>query len=280
MEGATKEMNVLESDGNVCKLGAKMPPFWAQEPALWFAQIEGQFIISGITADTTKFYHVIAQLDHQYAAEVKDIIINPPREGKYEKLKAELIKRLSESQEKRVKQLLVHEELGDRKPSQFLRHLQTLAGQNITENFLRTLWASRLPHNIQTVIASQSTATLESVAELADRVHEIAPTTSTVASVRADSSTDEVISKVSRQLEELTRQVASLQSQVNRSRSRNRFNYDATQYRNRSSSRSKSKQRNDNYCWYHNRFAHKAQKCIAPCSYPASAPLNGNNSRN
>ncbi|XP_068617431.1 uncharacterized protein [Battus philenor] len=110
---------------SVFKVGVKIPPFWPEEPTLWFAQVEGQFQVSGITSDATKFYHVISQLEQQYAAEVKDIIIAPPQENKFLKLKTELIKRLSASQEKKLKQLLMHEELGDRKPSQFLRHLQT-----------------------------------------------------------------------------------------------------------------------------------------------------------
>ncbi|KAL0830888.1 hypothetical protein ABMA28_002990 [Loxostege sticticalis] len=119
--------------------------------------IESQFVLSGITKDETKFYYLVAQLDHQYAKEVKDIITSPSATDKYAKLKTELIKRLSASQEKRIKQLLVHEELGDRKPSQFLRHLSSLAGSSVSSDFLLTLWSSRLPQNIQTVIISELT---------------------------------------------------------------------------------------------------------------------------
>ncbi|KAL0867491.1 hypothetical protein ABMA27_000911 [Loxostege sticticalis] len=262
----------------VCKIGMKIPPFWAQEPALWFAQIEGNFFISGITADSTKFYHVIAQLDHQYAAEVKDIITAPPKENKYEKLKNELIKRLSESQEKKVKQLLVHEELGDRKPSQFLRHLQTLAGQNIPDTFLRTLWSSRLPQNIQTVIATQPNTTLEAVAELADKVYEIAPPTPVLASIGPGTSSH-VVSELSKQIEELTRQVSSLQGQV-RSNNRGRFPRRRSATPNRNRSRSDSNHRNNGHCWYHSHFGAKARKCTTPCSYATSSSLNANGSRN
>ncbi|CAH2101295.1 unnamed protein product [Euphydryas editha] len=254
-------------EDSVFKVGVRIPPFWPEEPALWFAQIEGQFIISGITADTTKFYYVIAQLDHQYAAEVKDVITSPPAENKYNKLKTELIKRLSESQERKVQQLLIHEELGDRKPSQFLRHLRTLAGQTVPDSFLRTLWSSRLPHNIQTVIASQAESTLESVADLADRIHEIASPIQQVARVSAGNSVDEL----KLQIEELTRQVASLQANQVRNahykysrlpRSRERRS-SAHRYR----SRSRSRTPKSNYCWYHNRFGVRANKCIEPCSF-------------
>ncbi|XP_048001859.1 uncharacterized protein LOC125238564 isoform X2 [Leguminivora glycinivorella] len=118
----------LSTGADTFRVGVRLPPFYRQDPAVWFAQVEGHFILSKITSDATKYYYILSQLDHEYAAEVKDVIVNPPAEGKYEKLKAELISRLSASREKELKRLLVHEELGDRKPSQFLRHLQHLAG--------------------------------------------------------------------------------------------------------------------------------------------------------
>jgi len=56
--------------------------------------------------------------------------------------------------EQRVRQLLSHEEMGDRKPSQFLRHLKSLA-PDIPDEFLRTIWASRLQH-VQAILAGQT----------------------------------------------------------------------------------------------------------------------------
>ncbi|CAG5047382.1 unnamed protein product [Parnassius apollo] len=78
---------------DICRVGVRLPPFWPEEPGVWFAQIEGNFAFSGIKDDDTKYLYVISQLDHRYAAEVKDIIVSPPEKGKYEKLKTELIKR-------------------------------------------------------------------------------------------------------------------------------------------------------------------------------------------
>ena len=78
-------------------------------------------------------------MENKYAAEVEDVITNPPTTGRYDRIKAELIMRLSLSEEQRVRQLLMHEEMGDRRPTQFLRHLRTLAGPSVPPNFLRTL---------------------------------------------------------------------------------------------------------------------------------------------
>ncbi|XP_059047974.1 uncharacterized protein LOC131843363 [Achroia grisella] len=104
-------------NGELCRVGLKPTPFWPDRPALWFAHLEGQFLLARINCDSTKFYHVCGQLDRQHIIEVEDIIENPPKENMYATLKAELIRRLSATQEQNVKQLLEFEELGSRKPS-------------------------------------------------------------------------------------------------------------------------------------------------------------------
>jgi hypothetical protein len=54
----------------VSRVAVGLPPFWAQRPAVWFAQAEAQFFLAGVNSETTKFFHVISQLGHQYASEV------------------------------------------------------------------------------------------------------------------------------------------------------------------------------------------------------------------
>ena len=55
-----------------------------------------------------------------------------------------------------MRQLLMHEEMGDRRPTQFLCHLRTIAGPSVPPDFLRTLWINRLPPNVQAIIATQA----------------------------------------------------------------------------------------------------------------------------
>jgi hypothetical protein len=257
----------VENKEEVLRVGVRVPPFWPDEPALWFAQVESQFVLSRITSDDTKFYYLVAQLDHQYAVEVKDVITNPPATDKYVKLKTELIKRLSASKEKRVKQLLMHEELGDRKPSQFLRHLSGLAGPSVPSDFLLTLWSSRLPQNIQTVIASQMDLDQDKLGDIADKIYEIAPTSPQVASTSTASTS--TFSDMSRKIDELSRQVAMLTSRLNRS-GRSRSSSRSNRYQsNRSRSRSRPRQppADHPHCFYHFNFGNKANKCKKPCSF-------------
>jgi hypothetical protein len=127
----------------IYKVAVRLPPFWPDRPALWFVQAEAQFELAAITSEKTKF-NIISQLDHRHAAEVEDVITSPPEREPYKTLKSELVRRLSTSREERVRQLLMREEIGDRKPSQFLGHLKSLAPE-VPDDFLRSLWSSLLP---------------------------------------------------------------------------------------------------------------------------------------
>jgi hypothetical protein len=62
----------------VARVAVRLPPFWAERPAVWFDQAEVQFLFAGISNEKTKFFHVFSQLDHQYATEVENVIISPP----------------------------------------------------------------------------------------------------------------------------------------------------------------------------------------------------------
>ncbi|XP_063897018.1 uncharacterized protein LOC135118570 [Helicoverpa armigera] len=263
-------MSTSKADGDSaesCRVGVRVPPFYPEKPALWFAQMDAQFALANIKTDETKYYYVTGHLDPKYADVVEDIITNPPATDKYEKLKAELIKRLSASREEKVKQLLMHEELGDRKPSQFYRHLLNLAGPGVPEEFLRTIWTSRLPAGTQTIVASQSKLDLAELAELADRIHVIAgpaQVASTAAVATAPSSSTSglhaEIAALNRQMQAMALKIERLSRNRSRSRSRSRH---------RSSSRRSQ-------CWYHQRFGDNAKKCIKPCDYTTSGNVRGN----
>jgi predicted unusual protein kinase regulating ubiquinone biosynthesis (AarF/ABC1/UbiB family) len=238
------------------RIAMKAPPFWSEEPELWFAQIEGQFTLGGITQDSTKYAYVLSQLEAKYAREIKDIVSNPPARDKYPALKQALIQRLAASQNQRIRQLLEHEELGDRKPSQFLRHLQTLAGTTVSDELLRTLWLGRLPAQMQVILATRTEDRLTEVANQADRIHEV--TSTTVTTVAAASTTAENSPKsLETQIAELAKQVATLTTKITRFKNTERS---------RSRSRSRSRTR-DKTCYYHRRFGSEAKKCSKPCDF-------------
>ncbi|XP_064467157.1 uncharacterized protein LOC135378165 [Ornithodoros turicata] len=113
--------SMVQQPTSVTAVSVKLPPFWDRNPATWFIQAEAQFHLSGITAQTTEFYYVIAALSPSAADEVYDVIASPPADCPYDKLKSALLKRTTCSDRARLQQLLSAEELGDRRPTQLLR---------------------------------------------------------------------------------------------------------------------------------------------------------------
>lgn len=190
------------------------------------------------------------QIDTKFAREIKDVVTSPPVEDKYGVLKRTLTRRLSASQEQRTRQLLEYEELGDRKPLQFLRHLQGLAENAVPESLLRTLWLGRLPAQMQ---ATRQGDRLGEVAEQADRIHEV--------NYRAELQPLQLRSR-SPSLSRLRCRNQTGCSTSNAGRERHRWAKERFRSRSRSHRRS-----NEKYCFYHQRFGEKAQKCKGSCTF-------------
>ena len=106
-----------------------------------------------------------------------------------------------------MRQLLSHEEMGDWKPSQYLWHLKGLAPE-VPDDFLCTIWASRLPPHVQAILAGQTEGSLDSASHLAGRISEVTtlPTTASISPLTPDST-----AMLLECIKELSRQVASLQ---------------------------------------------------------------------
>ncbi|XP_050507903.1 uncharacterized protein LOC126885384 [Diabrotica virgifera virgifera] len=214
---ANNSASVLQDNSaSVDRISVKIPPFWPNDLEIWFLQVENQFALVNITSDAAKFNYIVANLETVYISELRDTIVSPPA----------------------TERLLKHEELGDRRPSQFLRHLQSLAGTTVPDNIVRSLWLGRLPSSTQAILAAQAKASLDAVAELADTISEaIAPGVHISGASNAREST---IDKLTAELAEMKIQLANLsqaQAQPNTYR-RNRSNSRGRPYpRDRSYSR-------------------------------------------
>jgi len=75
----------------VYRVSVRLPPFWPNRPAVWFAQAESQLELAAITRQHTKFNYAVSQLNQQQATEVEDIIISPPEQEPYDRLKAPIV---------------------------------------------------------------------------------------------------------------------------------------------------------------------------------------------
>ncbi|XP_044731889.1 uncharacterized protein LOC123294800 [Chrysoperla carnea] len=129
----------------VSRVSIKIPPFWRKNVGLWFTQVESQFITSNITNETTKFHYVLAAIESEILDEVSDFVINPPATEVYTKFKQKLIEQFSDSEARKIKKLFTELELGDKRPSTLLREMKQLAGSQLTDEFLRSLFLQRMP---------------------------------------------------------------------------------------------------------------------------------------
>ena len=262
LEQKTNDDSPITSTSTVNKVSVKVPPFWNENPQIWFSQVEAQFSNSGITSDSSKFNTVVAAMESKVLAQISDAVINPPAQGKYDNLKSKLLTTFGATENEKIRKLLTGMELGDRRPSQLLQEMRHLGGQQTTEALLENLWMNRLPTQV-TAILQASVGDLNGKAALADKIVEV-----TGSSMIQQASTS-IESSLQKQIQELTQQFQQFVSRNNhRSRSGSRHQ---SPHHNNNRQRSQSKHRTE--CWYHQTFKDKAKKCSPPCS-SSSQPKN------
>jgi len=237
----------------------KLPPFWKENPALWFAQIEAAFVIARITGDETRFRYTIVNLDQSTLPFVSDILASPPAQGRYETLKARLIASFGETTESKLRRLLRGQEFTDEKPSNVLQRLRNLAQGQCNDSVLGTIFIEHLPENVRTILAISETTDLNKLAAQADKILEVSrPNLATITANQVTQvAAGNELRDLKQAIEELTRETARMRF---RGEHRN-----AQEERPRSLSR--ARRRRLDLCFYHRRFGEKARNCEDPCAW-------------
>lgn len=253
-----------------------VPAFQSKNVRFWFVQLESMFRTSGITDDQTRYDYVVQALDLAAAANINDLLETPPLLDQYETVKDALIDRMGKSEDARIKQLLSNEPMGDRRPSQHLRHLQSLAGANFSDAALASIWLNSLPADVQPIVAAASDLTLDKRADQADRIMDVAGGRRQVAAFSAAASTGAALA-VEEQIAALTQQISSLSKTVKSLAQRGPDGASKPkQARSKSPGPQHSKRpQQDSICWYHRRYQESAQKCQPPCSWKPQVQGNG-----
>ena len=229
----------------------KLPEFWPSDPDLWFARVEASFEAQGITLEKTKFGHVVRVLPAQYASEVLDIILSPPKSS-YTAIKDALKKRVCPSKRQQLQQLLHLEELGDRKPSQLLRHMLKLRGGTITEadgdEIFREIFLQKLPTHIRTVLAIHKAESLGNLADMADNMAEMQGPQQPVQACAVQQKESSDMSEIRAELKKIWQEIQC-------------------QKQGSYSNTSQTSTSKTDLCWYHAKFGSKATKCREPCKF-------------
>jgi hypothetical protein len=253
-------------------------PFWKNNPGLWFAQVEARFHIHKLISDEDRFYAILAAIEEpSVLAQVSDCIRNPPAWDKYQSLNTQLTACFSDSKERQLHRLLTELILDDKKPSQLLREMRRLAPHGISEDVLHSLWIKRMPISVRCVLSASEGVELTKLAEIADRILDHStqsqvmamgnPCSESITSSRhhvVDFS-EERLANVEKQLSELATMVKSIQTSLKTSAN-------TSERRARSRTRSTTPW-GENICRFHRKFGNNAQRCLLPCSYKFSKPL-------
>lgn len=250
-----------DNQGTVFKVSVKYAPFNKDDPELWFAQLETQFQLSGVTLDGTKYGHLIAALDSETLKQIRERILDPPATEKYISTKNLIIERVSDSAKLKLDRLLSGLQLGDRKPSQLLREMQALAANQLNDNILQNLWLTRLPQHTQEILACMENLTIDKLAAAADKILEVK--TPSIYSTNIPSNHS------SHDLKDVKASINALEKKFDKMMSNSK---NSQRSRDPSRSRSNQQTKKRNNCWYHFRFGSKAKKCTSPCKF------NDNNS--
>ena len=90
VEDLIKTLDDTLKEARIAAVSVTLPTFWPDKAVLWFTQAEAQFLLRNITADKTKFAHVLTMLDSKTAEHAMDIIEAPPDVDAYKTLKSRL----------------------------------------------------------------------------------------------------------------------------------------------------------------------------------------------
>lgn len=242
---------------------SQMPPFMRSDPEFWILRCEAIFDMYHVRSQQRRYSHLMSALPEAIALEVRDFFEKAPDSDPYSALRQAIIDRTAISDQKRIKELLSEVSLGDRTPSQLLRHMKHLAGNSRLDNkFLKELWLQRLPENLRSLLSIfMDNIGLEDLAVKADRAYE--HTNSRVLEVREDSnetsSTMKLLSDIQQRLANLEVRRPS-RSSTHRPRSNSR----PVGKHSRSSSRSSV---SHDICWFHATYGDKARRCRPGCQY-------------
>src|SRR5215469_12055560 len=149
-----------------------LPPFFDGDVSLWFCTLEACFLPTDDAQ--TRFRSVISKLPPSILTNVRHVFpIALNALDPYTILKDEVLKVTSPSSSQRIKELLSKQSLGDRKPSEFLLHLQSLLGPShaqLEESFTRPLFFEQMPPSVQTILSAFPSLSLSETAAAADRI--------------------------------------------------------------------------------------------------------------
>ncbi len=163
----------------------RLPTFWAQAPAIWFAQAECLFELQGVTCQVKKYCYVVASLTHESMRRVSDLVEQRPDQDPYDVLKARLLSALQLTDYQRADKLFESPALGARKPSELMSQMLEICPRGEERSHLfACLFLRRLPREIRVLLNKVDHKDPKALAEQADELWALHTHDSMVAAVQ------------------------------------------------------------------------------------------------
>ena len=266
------------------------PRFFEEDPVIWLVQLDLYFCQAAVDDQLRRFQITATLLPGHLLRDFADILRNPPAVEPYTTLADAIQQRFGKSVEQRLRSLLSDQQLGDRRPSHFLRHLLDLAQAEGSKDspLVRQIFLNAMPPRVLPFLQCLPSGTeLSAIATTADRLLELpqpstsspgymgsamagrlaeAPQANTVQAASSDLSV--LLQQMIAGITSLTATVTSLvettsrrERSISRPRGRSSSGYrqPATHHRSQSTE--------SNLCYYHQRFGASAHSCRSPCSW-------------
>ncbi|XP_076298696.1 uncharacterized protein LOC143217888 [Lasioglossum baleicum] len=247
----------------------KLPVFFKREPKIWFGQVEATFRNARITSQTAMADALIAGLDSETAVVISDLIITPDPVAPYTRIKERIMAMFFTESD--LRQLLKGLVASHGKPSDTLAIMRSLNNGVYPESVLRSIFLDLMAEQCRAILAASTSDDLQELALLADKIFE----TINSAAVHAGAAATTRSSSIQEQIDQLTREVASLKAsnkRASRSRQRN-FSQSADGSRSRRHSRSRDP---SGFCRIHAKYGERAIRCIKPCAWSGLRRAPGN----
>ena len=258
--------------------------FVPRDPEVWLAALELQFMQHRITSQRRQFALTLEAIPGEYLCAVRELVLHPPEEQPFDKLKAALLKYFLPPREEQLRELLARHPIGDAKPSQHLARLRALAGpDNSHSSIIQELWMDALPVYLKaTVTALLEDSTLDKVAPIADKIV-----------ARVGNNEQLLVASTSHQLSSRSKarssqrgpprcihERLSFKDKVDvpepyPSRGRSQRRRGKSPQSTRRLSKPPKPHQGDGYCWFHKTYGSAARRCKKPCAYPAGNASTG-----
>ena len=288
----------------------KFPIFNSESPETYFKVVEAYKTAYNLK-ETDLFLNCFVNLPPNVQAMVKHLL-DPDATNQIAEFKKIIETNFIPPIEDRIKKLILSSKIGDSKPSEYLRQIKNVIGENWTayEKLIRSQFLDSLASNIAPFIhLIAPTTDLESIALAADKSW--TQQKMNLNKISADSFLDQKIDNISAKLntlshnnpiqdlnsikidfetkfitltEELKRANANIERlkqsldklwTKSRDISRNRQNFNRSRSRDRGTYNNQNSQGND-MCHFHKRFGANAFRCVPPCGYSQYTTSQGN----